>query len=291
MVVRINKWLVAIRPKTLTASISPVIVGLAYAYSLQELNIFVALVTLLSALLIQIGSNFANDVYDFLKGTDNEDRLGPKRATQSGLITPNEMKKAMLLVFTSALLLGCYLAWIGGWVIVAIGTLSIISAIAYTGGPYPLGYHGWGDVFVFMFFGIVAVPGTFFLQTGEVDTNVFLLGAGIGALSTAILVVNNVRDADTDVKTGKKTLAVRFGKSFSKYQYAVLMLIAFGIPVYLAETCNIFPLYLPIFLIPVAGKLILQVFFEEGIVLNEVLVKTARLLFLYSIVLSMGFIL
>jgi len=287
----LNKWTMAIRPKTLPAAISPVLVGTTFAYYHGYFDWIVAIATLIASLFIQIGSNFANDVYDFLKGTDNENRLGPKRATQSALITPAEMKKGMMMVFGLALLIGVYLAWIGGWIIVAIGTISIISAFAYTGGPYPLGYHGWGDVFVFIFFGLIAVPGTFYLQTGFINEEVVLLGIALGVLSTAILVVNNLRDADTDIETGKKTLAVRFGKSFSKFQYSTLMVVAFLIPIYLAETMQIFSLYLPIFLIPVAGKLILQIYFEEGKVLNEVLAKTARLLFLYSIVLSMGFVL
>ena len=163
-----NKWILAARPKTLPAAFSPVILGVALSYHDGIFHSFIFLMTILAAVLIQIGANFANDVYDFQKGTDRDDRLGPIRATQSGLITPEKMKKAMWLIFALAICVGFYLAWIGGWPIVIIGLSSIVAGIAYTGGPYPLGYHGWGDMFVFIFFGLIAVPGTYYLQAGTV---------------------------------------------------------------------------------------------------------------------------
>jgi 1,4-dihydroxy-2-naphthoate octaprenyltransferase len=161
-----NKWILAARPKTLPAAASPVILGTALSYHDGIFHSFILLMTLLAAVLIQIGANFANDVYDYQWGADRDDRLGPKRATQSGLITPEKMKNSMWLIFSLAICVGFYLALIGGWPIVFIGLSSIAAGIAYTGGPYPLGYHGWGDMFVFIFFGLIAVPGTYYLQAG-----------------------------------------------------------------------------------------------------------------------------
>ncbi|MBT6870692.1 MAG: 1,4-dihydroxy-2-naphthoate polyprenyltransferase [Candidatus Marinimicrobia bacterium] len=286
-----NKWILASRLKTLPAATSPVIVGVSLAIHDGDFHLFTALMTLLAAVLIQIGANFANDVYDFLKGSDREDRLGPTRATQSGLISPEDMKKGMWLVFSLAILVGFYLAWIGGWPIVWIGLASIASAIAYTGGPYPLGYHGWGDLFVFLFFGIIAVSGTYFLQTGVVSNESILFGIPLGALSTAILIVNNLRDADTDVKSGKRTLAVRFGKSFVKIEYIIMMVIAFAIPIYILQFWNEFSLYIILFLLPISIRLTQSLYFETGESLNFVLIDTAKFLFHFSILLSIGLIL
>ena len=286
-----NSWILASRLKTLPAAISPVIVGVSLAVHDSEFHLFTAFMTLLAAILIQIGANFANDVYDFLKGSDREDRLGPIRATQSGLISPENMKKGMWLVFTLAICVGFYLASIGGWPIVWIGLISIASGIAYTGGPYPLGYHGWGDVFVFIFFGIIAVPGTYYLQTGFVSDYSILFGIPLGALSTAILIVNNLRDADTDIKSGKRTLAVRFGKSFVKMEYIVMMILAFAIPIYILQLWDEFSLYIILFLIPISVRHIQSLYSETGESLNLVLANTAKFLFHFSILLSIGLIL
>jgi 1,4-dihydroxy-2-naphthoate octaprenyltransferase len=286
-----NHWVLASRLKTLTAAISPVLVGVSLAIHDGKFQPFIAFMTLLAAVLIQIGANFANDVYDFLNGSDREDRLGPTRATQSGLIPPEDMKKGMWLVFASAICVGFYLASIGGWPIVWIGLASIGSAIAYTGGPYPLGYHGWGDVFVFVFFGIIAVPCTYYLQSGFVSYDSILFGIPLGALSTAILIVNNLRDADTDVKSGKRTLAVRFGKSFVKIEYIVMMIITFTIPIYILQFWDELSLYIILFLLPISVRLIQSLYNETGISLNPVLVNTAQFLFHFSILLSIGLIL
>ncbi len=286
-----NHWVLASRLKTLTAAISPVFVGVSLAIHDGGFQPFIAFMTLLAAVLIQIGANFANDVYDFLKGSDRENRLGPTRATQSGLIPPEDMKKGMWLVFASAICVGFYLASIGGWPIVWIGLASIGSAIAYTGGPYPLGYHGWGDVFVFVFFGIIAVPGTYYLQSGFVSYDSILFGIPLGALSTAILIVNNLRDADTDIKSGKRTLAVRFGKSFVKIEYIVMMIITFTIPIYILQFWDELSLYIILFLLPISVRLIQSLYNETGISLNPVLVNTAQFLFHFSILLSIGLIL
>ena len=286
-----NHWVLASRLKTLTAAISPVLVGVSLAIHDGEFQLFIAFMTLLAAVLIQIGANFANDVYDFLNGSDREDRLGPTRATQSGLIPPEDMKKGMWLIFALAICVGFYLASIGGWPIVWIGLASIASAIAYTGGPYPLGYHGWGDVFVFVFFGIIAVPGTYYLQSGFVSYDSILFGIPLGALSTAILIVNNLRDADTDIKSGKRTLAVRFGKTFVKIEYIIMMVVAFAIPIYILQFWDEFSLYIILFLFPISIRLIQSLYNETGISLNPVLVNTAQFLFHFSILLSIGLIL
>jgi 1,4-dihydroxy-2-naphthoate octaprenyltransferase len=286
-----NHWVLASRLKTLTAAISPVLVGVSLAIHDGEFQPFIAFMTLLAAVLIQIGANFANDVYDFLNGSDREDRLGPTRATQSGLIPPEDMKKGMWLVFALAICVGFYLASIGGWPIVWIGLASIASAIAYTGGPYPLGYHGWGDVFVFVFFGIIAVPGTYYLQSGFVSYDSILFGIPLGALSTAILIVNNLRDADTDIKSGKRTLAVRFGKTFVKIEYIIMMVVAFAIPIYILQFWDELSLYIILFLLPISIRLIQSLYNETGISLNPVLVNTAQFLFHFSILLSIGLIL
>jgi 1,4-dihydroxy-2-naphthoate octaprenyltransferase len=286
-----NNWILASRLKTLPAAISPVLVGMSLAIHDGEFKPFIAFMTLLAAVLIQIGANFANDVYDFLKGSDREDRLGPTRATQSGLIPPENMKKGMCLVFAMAICVGFYLASIGGWPIVWIGLASIASAIAYTGGPYPLGYHGWGDVFVFIFFGIIAVPGTYYLQSGIVSYDSILLGIPLGALSTAILIVNNLRDADTDIKSDKRTLAVRLGKPFVKIEYIVMMVIAFATPIYILQFWDEFSLYIILFLLPLSIQHIQSLYTKTGEALNEVLVDTAKFLFHFSLLLSIGLIL
>ena len=247
--------------------------------------------TLLAAVLIQIGANFANDVYDFQKGSDREDRLGPTRATQSGLISPEKMIKAMWKMFTLAICVGFYLAFIGGWPIVIIGLASIAAGIAYTGGPYPLGYHGYGDVFVFIFFGLIAVPGTYYLQILEVSELSLWMGVAMGMLSTAILVVNNLRDLDTDKLSGKRTLAVRLGKEFSKIQYSILIILPFLLPLYVwLNLENELSLLITILALPISIHLIKQIFFLTGSDLNLVLERTARFMFIFTILLSAGLI-
>ena len=287
-----GKWLLAVRVKTLPAAISPVILGTALSYNDGIFYHFIFFMTLLAAVLIQIGANFANDVYDFQKGSDRDDRLGPIRATQAGLITPEEMKQAMWRIFAFAIIVGCYLAWIGGWPIVVIGLASIAVGIAYTGGPYPLGYHGFGDLFVFIFFGLIAVPGTYYLQTGSLTELSLWLGAALGMLSTAILVVNNIRDMETDIVTGKKTLAVRLGKSYSQIEYAILVIFPFAIPLCMWwSTRDNMSLLITLFSLPIAAHLIIQLISKSGRKLNNVLAGTARFLFIFTILFLLGLIL
>jgi 1,4-dihydroxy-2-naphthoate octaprenyltransferase len=189
-----------------------------------------ALAALLGALLIQIGTNLANDYYDYLRGGDREDRVGPLRVSQAGIIRPETVRNGAYLVLGMALLLGFYLVWVGGFPVVLIGLTSLVCAIAYTGGPFPLAYHGLGDLFVFVFFGLVAVGGTYWVQALAFGPEVLLAGAGIGALATAILVVNNLRDIEADARAGKRTLAVRIGPTGTKVEFLLLLLLGFSVP-------------------------------------------------------------
>jgi 1,4-dihydroxy-2-naphthoate octaprenyltransferase len=217
-------WLEATRPRTLPAAIAPVLVGAAAS-------------CLGFALLVQIGTNFANDYYDYLKGADTVERVGPRRAVASGLIAPATMRAAMIVVFAVAVLLGLTLLGYGGWPVLVIGVASIACGVAYTGGPYPLAYHGLGDLFVFFFFGLVATGATAFVQTGKLTAASLVAGAAVGALATNILVVNNYRDVETDAKAGKRTLLVRWGRSYGRTQFAVAHAVAVTAPLGLVMLC------------------------------------------------------
>ena len=217
-----NTWGLAIRLRTLPAAAAGVITGSALAWFDGYFRLDAALACLLTAILLQIGSNLANDVFDFERGTDTAERAGPIRVTQAGLLTPSQVKWGMLVVFGLAALCGLYLAWLGGWPIVILGIAAILSAIAYTGGPFPLGYYGLGDVFVFIFFGLASVAGTYYVQAGFVSTAAWWMAIPPGLIITAILVVNNLRDLENDRKGGKHTLAVILGERGSKAEYLSL---------------------------------------------------------------------
>jgi 1,4-dihydroxy-2-naphthoate octaprenyltransferase len=222
----------AARPHTLPAAAAPVLAGAGFAWSDGSLPLPVLAAVLASALLIQVGTNLANDYFDFRKGADTEDRRGGfVRVTQSGLASPERVRRWMVASFAAACVPGAYLVWVGGWPILAVGLASIAAGVAYTGGPWPLGYHGLGDVFVFLFFGLVAVSGTHYVLTLRFEPGLLLAGAGVGALSTAILVVNNLRDIETDARAGKRTLAVRLGAGGSRIEYAGLLATAAAVPV------------------------------------------------------------
>ncbi len=223
-------WLEATRPRTLPAAIAPVMVGTALAWRAGEAKWGAAASCLGFALLIQIGTNFANDYYDYLKGADTTERVGPRRAVASGLISPGAMRRAMVAVFGAAFLLGLTLLAYGGWPLLVVGVASIVCGIAYTGGPYPLAYHGLGDLFVFLFFGLVATGATAFVQTGELGAAAWVAGAAMGALAANILVANNYRDVETDAKAGKRTLLVRWGRGYGRRQFAVAHAIAVTAP-------------------------------------------------------------
>ena len=219
-------WLSAARPRTLPAAVAPVLAASALAWRDGDFVAPAALACLGFALLVQIGTNFANDYYDFVKGADTAERVGPRRAVASGWVTPVVMKRAMIAVFALAFVLGLTLLCYGGWPLLVIGVASIVCGVAYTGGPYPLGYNGLGDVFVFIFFGLVAVGATYFVQTGVVTSDAWIIGVGIGALAANILVVNNYRDVETDARAGKRTLVVRFGRTFARVQFVVSHVLA-----------------------------------------------------------------
>ncbi len=222
-------WLLAARPATLPAAIVPVCVGTAAGVHDASFAALPFLAALLAAVLIQIGTNLANDVFDFEKGADTTERLGPPRVTQMGLASPQQVRLAMWLSFGLAAVMGLYLIALGGWPILVIGGLCIAAGIAYTGGPWPLGYHGLGDITVFVFFGLVAVMGSAYLQTGQWNSIPFAAALPVGCTVTAILVVNNLRDIATDRRAGKKTLAVRLGDQKTRLQYALLMLLPYGL--------------------------------------------------------------
>jgi len=286
-----NPWIIASRPKTLTAAISPVILGSSLAYYDGYFNVITFIIIAIAASLIQIGTNFSNDLFDYIKGTDNQNRLGPDRVLQKGLLSKKQIQKAIWIIFIAAIICGFYLAYIGGWPIVFIGILSIFFGIIYTGGPYPLAYNGLGDIFVFIFFGLIAVSGTYYLHTSDVSVNAIILGCSIGALATGILVINNLRDIDNDKKCKKNTLAVRLGEKFTKIEYLFLMIVAYSIPIYISyKMGNKSSIYIVYFTLPIVIRLILEVFFEKSSSLNKTLEKTAKLLLLYTILFSFGII-
>lgn len=287
-----SSWVLAARPKTLSAASVPVVVGSACAFELNGFRLGPALAALGGALLLQIGANFANDVYDYEKGADTAERLGPTRAVQAGLISPAAMKRGMIVVFGLALLLGAYLTAVAGPAILAIGIVSILSAIAYTGGPYPLGYNGLGDLFVFVFFGLVAVPGTVFVQLGQVPTLAVWCALPVGALATAILVVNNLRDHEQDARAGKRTLAVRWGPRAVIYEYGFLLALSYAVPLFLATSSagGRFVL-LPLLTLPLGRKLMRAVATERGRELNARLAGTAKLLLLFGLLFALGIVL
>jgi 1,4-dihydroxy-2-naphthoate polyprenyltransferase len=283
-------WLLATRPATLLVGLVPVALGAAVAASIGAFRAGPAAAALLGAVFIQIGTNYANDVFDHEKGADTAERLGPLRVTQAGLLTPRQVYAGMYASFLLAFVAGVYLTAVAGWPIVAIGLVSIASGIAYTGGPYPLGYNGLGDVFVFVFFGLVAVCGTVFVQAGTVPLLAPLAALPAGALATCVLVVNNVRDHTTDVVAGKRTLVVRFGRGFGVAEYALLVALAYAAPVGLVLGGLAGPwVLLPLLTLPLGVRLARQVATERGgPELNRCLAATARLMLLHGLLLCAG---
>jgi 1,4-dihydroxy-2-naphthoate octaprenyltransferase len=252
-----------------------------------------ACIALLCALLIQVGTNFANDYSDYERGADTSDRLGPVRVTQAGMASPQTMKRATAAVFSLAILGGLYLVWRGGWPIALIGGLSILSGILYTGGPYPIGYVGLGDLFVLVFFGPVAVGGTYYIQALDIYPTVLIAGLGPGLITVAILAVNNLRDIEEDRKVGKRTMAVRFGETFTRWEYVLLIVTGALIPagLYLTSGRHIGAL-ITLLTIVAALPAIRKVFARSrGPSLNLVLADTARLLLFYSVLFSVGWLL
>ncbi len=290
---RIQIWILASRPKTLPAASVPVIMGTAMAYGDRVHYFPAAAVALACALLIQIIANFVNDYADFKKGTDDHTRIGPLRVTQAGLVTPREMKIAIFLAIFITLLLGLYLVLRGGIPVVLMGVLSILSGIIYTAGPFPLGYIGLADIFVLIFFGPVAAAGTYYVQALSIHPWVIAAGFAPGLFSVAILTVNNLRDLENDKNHNKKTLAVRFGKNFAMYEYAFSFFLACLIPIaiyfisgkYKWASISTLTLFLsPIVLKPVFSE-------TNGLILNKTLANTGKLLIIYGVLYSIGWIL
>ena len=284
-------WLLAARPKTLPAAAAPVVAGTAVAALDHFFHFGPALAALLAALLLQIGANIANDVFDFHRGADNEKRLGPLRVTQAGLLTPRQVLTGMWLTFGLAAVLGGYLAWVAGWPVILIGLASIAAAIAYTGGPFPLGYHGLGDLFVFIFFGLVAVSGTYFVQAMSLSPLAVWTGVPLGLLITAILVVNNLRDLETDRATGKHTLAVRLGENGTQIEYLVCLLGAYLTPLLLwvFELAPAWGMFAWLSL-PWAVRQVRMIYTIKGRGLNKALAGTGQLSLLYAIFYALGLI-
>jgi 1,4-dihydroxy-2-naphthoate octaprenyltransferase len=279
----VSPWILAARPKTLVAAAAPVAVGAAVAHAAGGFRPGPALAALLGAAFIQIGTNFANDVFDAEKGADGPDRLGPVRVVSAGLLSARAVRAGMALTFAAAFICGLYLTAVAGPVVVAIGIGSIAAGIAYTAGPFPLGYHGLGDVFVMIFFGFVAVCGTAFVQLGGVPSLALWASVPVGALATCLLVVNNLRDRETDARAGKRTLAVRLGRGGALAEYYLLVAAAYAVPVAIGGWAM-----LPLVTLPLAVPLCVQVARREGRPLNDTLAGTARLLLLHSLLFAVG---
>ncbi|WP_435095018.1 1,4-dihydroxy-2-naphthoate polyprenyltransferase [Halorubrum sp. N11] len=300
---RRRAWVIAARPQTLPAAAAPVIVGVGLAVQAGAFAPLPALAAFVGAALIQVGTNFANDYYDAIQGADTDDREGFTRVVASGLIEPAEVKRAMWLTFAAAILVGTSLVYVGGVPILVIGLASVAAGIAYTGGPYPLGYHGLGDLFVFVFFGVIAVTGTYYVQAaalageafplwileGTVTLAAVVASLPVAALSTNILVVNNVRDLEEDAETGKRTLAVRFGYRFSRGQFLALLALAYLTPLWFLTEGYGLAVLLPLATLPLAAGVARTVLTETaGKALNPALESTGKLLAAYAVAFAVG---
>ena len=285
-------WILAARPRTIPASVAPVAVGTAAAYHDGALAVLPALAALAVSMLLQVGVNLAKDYFDYAGGIDSPDRLGPTRVTQSGLIEPGRVKAGMACVFCLAALMGLYLVFVGGVPILLAGIASIAAALAYSGGPYPLASHGLGDLFVFIFFGLVAVGGTYYVQALSLTPMALLVAVPPGLLITAILVVNNLRDIHTDRRSGKRTLAVILGAGGSRAEYAILLAAAYAavLLIWILGPYGLWVL-LPFISCIMAFRTLRIVLKESGRVLNEALAKTAGLALVFSLLFSLGIVL
>lgn len=290
---KIRIWVEAARPKTLAAAFTPVLVGAGIAWNDQALSFTITGFALVCAFLIQIGTNFANDYFDFIKGADTDERIGFTRATAAGLISPKAMLNATIISMLLAFLFGLYLVWIGGWTVLIIGLLSLLFGVLYTGGPYPLGYNGLGDIFVFVFFGIVAVMGTYYVNALEWSEASFWASLAVGALCTNILVINNLRDVEQDTKAGKRTLGVMFGDTALKWEYTIMLLLAFSIPPHFYFQLDFSAwIFLPFTILPIATTHAYTVWTEtEKVNLNGLLEKTAQFMAIFGILFTIGIIL
>lgn len=284
-----DAWLVAIRPKTLPTALGPVLVGVVLARRAASFAWLPAVAALLGALLLQIASNIANDVFDFEQGKDTTERLGPLRAVQSGMLSPAQARTGLAITLSICTAVGIYLVSRGGWPILLIGLSSMLAAVAYTAGPYPLGYHGLGELFVFLFFGPVAVAGTEFAISRATSPDAYVASISIGALAANILVVNNLRDRSEDAKTGKRTLAVRFGERFILAFAATMVAVAYLAPSYFwLFRHSPWPFLVPSLTLPMALVWWGRLRTVRGRPMNALLARAAKLVFLFSVLLSFG---
>lgn len=287
---RIKPWLMALRPKTLTAAVVPIVVTTALVHGEhRDVLWWISSFALLSAIFIQIGTNLANDAIDFSKGADTDTRIGPQRVTQSGLLSSNQVMAGAIACFAVAFCLGIPLVYQGGWPIVTIGMVSLMLGYAYTGGPWPLAYLGLGDLFVILFFGLVAVGGTYLLQTSTITFDASVAGLQVGCLATVMIAVNNLRDAPEDRQVGKRTLAVRFGLRFSRIEIAVMALLPFLLQIYWLSRGFIWASILPFVTLPLAFKLIGGVFTNDSSpIYNRFLGMGAGLQTLFGLLFAIG---
>lgn len=287
-----RSWLLAARPKTLTAAVIPVVLGTALAWSHGRRVLWVyALLALAGALLIQIATNLINDAIDFEKGTDTAERVGPKRVTASGLIRPRHVKMAGLACFGGAALAGVPLLIRGGWPLLVIGLASIAAGYVYTGGPYPLAYNGLGEIFVMVFFGLVAVGGTYYLQWLDYGASAAVAGIAAGSLANVLLAVNNLRDAEGDARTGKRTLAVRLGPRFAEWEIAFFAFLPLLLGFYWWAAGARIAALLPLLLAPLGASIVRSARRDRGAALNATLAKSAALQAGYGLLFTIGLIL
>jgi len=286
-------WLMAARPRTLPAAVAPVLVGTALAATGGTFRPFTFVAAMLGALFIQVGTNLSNDYSDARRGADTEERLGPVRVTAGGLVPPRQVLVATYVSFALAVACGVYLVYLAGPILLAIGAASILAGVLYTGGPRPYGYEGLGEIFVFLFFGIVAVAGSYFVQTEQVEWEAFVLAVPVGLLASAILVVNNVRDLETDRRAGKRTLAVRLGRPATRTVFGLMVYVAFltaPLPWILGALSPW--LLLPLLLLPAAVMLVRLVrAHTDGPTLNRALARTGMLQLGFCVLLSIGLLL
>lgn len=282
-------WALATRPKTLVAGVVPVAVGSALAVRAGVFQTLPALSCLVGALFIQIGTNLVNDFFDFKRGADTAERLGPARATQQGWLSPRAVFTGAMVCFGLAFAVGLYLVWVAGWPLVVIGLTSLLAGYSYTGGPFPLAYHGLGDIFVLVFFGFVAVGGTYFVQAGTVTPTVLLAALPVGLLGVALLAVNNTRDEPTDRAAKKRTLVVRFGPSFGRAEYVACVALSALVPPLMWGLGLASPWVLLAWLaLPLAVPPLRLVLKQSGATLNLALAQTARLQLVFGILFAAG---
>ncbi|WP_298445299.1 1,4-dihydroxy-2-naphthoate polyprenyltransferase [uncultured Ferrimonas sp.] len=286
----LHSWLLAIRPRTLPAAIGPLLLGNVLALVDGTFSALVGACSMLCGVLLQIGVNLANDYFDFKSGVDTDERLGPVRVTQSGLLSPTAVRNGMVLSLLLAIAVGLYLIYVGGAVVAGLAVFAVLGALCYSGGPYPLASHGLGEVAAFVFFGLVAVVGSYYTQVQDTTVTVWLLASTMGLFNSAIMLVNNTRDISTDSKAGKRTLAVRLGQQQSRLLYSTLLALPY-LTIMLMFLLGQLPglvVLLGFISVPMARVLAKEFVQTEGAALNPLLGRTAKLTMVYSVLLSLG---